>query len=36
VVNPVEGTHIMRCVIEFPASVETASRDEAMVVGSRC
>src|SRR6476620_7078346 len=36
VVNPVEGTHIMRCVTEFPrlgaALLWAASRDEAMVV----
>jgi CRP-like cAMP-binding protein len=36
VVSPVEGTHIMRCVTEFPrlgaALLWAASRDEAMVV----
>jgi CRP-like cAMP-binding protein len=36
VVSPVEGTHIMRCVSEFPrlgaALLWAASRDEAMVV----
>ncbi len=36
VVNPVEGTHVMRCVAEFPrlgaALLWAASRDEAMVV----
>ena len=36
VVNPVEGTHMMRCVTEFPrlgaALLWAASRDEAMVV----
>ena len=36
VVNPVEGTHILKCVTEFPrlgaALMWAASRDEAMVV----
>ena len=36
VVNPVEGTHVMRYVTEFPrlgaALLWAASRDEAMVV----
>jgi CRP-like cAMP-binding protein len=36
VISPVEGTHIMRCVTEFPrlgaALLWAASRDEAMVV----
>ena len=36
VVSPVEGTHIMKCVTEFPrlaaALLWAASRDEAMVV----
>jgi len=36
VVSPVEGTHVLRCVIDFPrlgaALLWAASRDEAMVV----
>jgi CRP-like cAMP-binding protein len=36
IVNPVEGTHIMKCVTDFPrlgaALMWAASRDEAMVV----
>ena len=36
VVSPVEGTHVLRCVIDFPrlgaALLWAASRDEAMIV----